>query len=714
MPAMHRIRRAIVMPFVENLFRARPVFRLPLGRPLALSLLAVAVCAGWPARAADTAKDKPKSQAVTLEAVKVTAEKSGRSLKDTAASVTVLDGETLDRRGIDDSRAAMGQIPNVTNSGPGNLAPAVRGVDGTGSAQGADAFFAGSRARLGVQVDGRPASYNEVVFGNASLWDVEQVEMLNGPQSTLQGRNAIAGTLVIKTRDPTWSPEGAVRLLAGNQGRGQAAFYLSGPVSDEVALRISGDYQARHSVVKFQPYQGVGDPGQYAMRTLRAKLLYEPAALPGFHELVTVQHADSRGPQVANEARPFGQHQALSPEMPVFAPSSDSVISDTNWAFADRLSFENLLTATDLTVRRRAPPGSGIARIDTDEYMLEPRLRLDQGDGVLSGVVGVHMFRTYQREFIDFPVDERFHDRVNTNALFGEGVLALGDRFDLTFGARYEQEHHRRYGGDGAVVAISLDETDREFLPKLGLAWHPGDQWTLGVYTSRGYNGGGGGITYETPIVNYSYKPEHVRDYEAYFRGDLAGGRVEWTGNVFYGDYRDMQLPFDLNPDPAVWSVVVRNAPKAKNYGVETSLRWHASDTLDLYGNLGLLRTRVTSYPDSGIEGNAFARSPNATGGLGVDWHGWRGFEASLNARYSDGYWSDIEHMPRGHTKPYWLANARVGHRAHGLYTFVYVDNLFDEDTPLAIGPGATPAQDGAVLPQPRSYGIGMQWDFLP
>ena len=498
-------------------------------------------------------------------------------------------------------------------------------------------------------------------------------------------------------------------IIVGALGAGVLGFLIGLPT-----LRLSGDYQARDSVVKFQPYPGTDDPGHYAMRTLRGKLLYTPRALPGFCELVTVQHADARGPQASTEARPFGGHRALSPQMPVFVPSSDSVISDTSWAFAERLTFENLLSATDLSVERRAPPRSGIARIDTDEYMIEPRLRLDRGDGVLSGVVGVHAFRTTQSEFIDFPVDERFRDRVNTDALFGEGVLALGERVDLTFGARYEREHHRRHGGDGAVVAISLDETDREFLPKLGLAWHPGEHWTLGAYTSRGYNGGGGGITYEVPIVNYTYKPEHVRDYEAYFRGDLAGGRVEWTGNVFYGDYRDMQLPFDLNPDPAVWSVVVRNAPKAKNYGVETSLRWHASDTLELYGNLGLLRTRVTSYPDSGIEGNAFARSPNATGGLGVDWHGWRGVEASLNARYSDGYWSDIEHMPRGHTKPYWLANARVGHRAHGLYTFVYVDNLFDEDTPLAIGPGATPAQDGAVLPQPRSYGIGMQWDFLP
>lgn len=652
---------------------------------------------------------------VNLDEITVIASKTGQSLKDTAASTVVLDADTLEQRGIDSSRDVLQHIPNVSSSGPGNLAPAVRGVDGTGSAQGADAFFAGSRARLSVQIDGRPASYNEVVFGNASLWDIQQVEMLRGPHSTLQGRNAIAGTLVVKTRDPTWSPEAAVRLMAGNQARGQAAFYLSGPVSDEVALRLSGDYQMHRSVLYFEPYEGMDDPRQYAVYTLRGKLLYEPTALPGFRELLTVQHSDARGPQAATQARPYGHHHPQFPKMPVFEPQSDSLISDTRWQFADRLRFENLLSATDLTVRRYAEPGSGIVHIDSHEYMLEPRLRLDRGDGRLSGVVGVHLFRTLQNESIDFPVDEHFRDRVDTEAVFGEGVLALGDRFDLTFGLRYERERHRRHGGDGAVVAIALDETDSVFLPKLGLAWHPDEQWTVGVFTARGYNGGGGGITFNVPIVNYSYKPEHVRNYEAYFRADLADGRVEWTGNMFYGDYRDMQLPFDLNPDPAVWSVVVRNADRAHNYGAETSLRWHVQPSLELYGSLGLLKTKVSSYPDSGIEGNQFARAPAVTADLGFHWQGDGGFETGANAHYSSAYWSSIKNLPRGRTDPYWLVNVRAGYRtAGGLHTFVFVNNVLDEDTPLLVEPGATPALDGAILPQPRNYGIGIQWNFMP
>ena len=95
------------------------------------------------------------------------------------------------------SEGVLGNIANVTSSGTQNLAPAVRGVDGTGPAQGADAFLGGTRPRLNITVDGRTASYNEVIFGELGLWDVSQVEVFRGTQSLLQGRNSIAGNVML-------------------------------------------------------------------------------------------------------------------------------------------------------------------------------------------------------------------------------------------------------------------------------------------------------------------------------------------------------------------------------------------------------------------------------------------------------------------------------------------------------------------------------------
>jgi len=687
--------------------RARP--RLRLSFPfIALSL---ALCAAPAAADAANEADSP----VTLKTTVVTAEKQGRPRQDTATSADVLDADALEQRGLFGSRDVLDNAANVTGLGQGNAAPAIRGVDGTGASQGVDAFFAGSRPRLNVTVDGRPLSFNELVFGDSGLWDVEQVELLRGPQSLLQGRNAVAGTLAIKTRDPSFAPEAGAMLLGGNLHRGEAAFYASGPVAaDELAVRVSADIQRRDSFVDFAPFPGVGDPRQFDTRTYRAKLLYQPAGLADFSQLVTFQHAQSRAPQVESVARPFEAGLPGSAEMPVFASRADSLVSDTRWAFADRLSFENLLAATDLRVDRFAPVGTGVAAIDTRQYVLEPRLVLERGDSAVSGILGAYLFRANQHETIDYPVPEAFADRVRTAALYAEGRILLRRDLELTLGARYERETHRRYGGEGALVHIDIDETYDAFLPKLGLAWHPAANWTLGVVASRGYNAGGGGVTFSQPISSYSYEPEYVRDYEAYFRGDLAGGRVQVTGNLFYGDYRDLQLPFVLNPDPLAYAYVVRNAKRAYNAGAELGLRWLATDALELRADVGLLRTRITDYPGSGIEGNRFAGAPSFTSNFGFTWRGAHGLELGADVRRSNAYYSDVENRAFGRIDPYWLARVKGGVRIGSAYVFAGVDNLFDERDPIAIFTytGVPSALDTATPQRPRTWYAGVRFDF--
>src|SRR5690606_23147886 len=98
---------------------------------------------------------------------------------------------------------------------PSSTAPAVRGIDGTGPGVGADAFFAGTRPRLSYQVDNRTLTHNEAIYLDGLLWDTQQVEVYRGPQSTLQGRNAIAGVVAVKTVDPAFSWDGRVRGVVG-------------------------------------------------------------------------------------------------------------------------------------------------------------------------------------------------------------------------------------------------------------------------------------------------------------------------------------------------------------------------------------------------------------------------------------------------------------------------------------------------------------------
>ena len=667
-----------------------------------LSGLALLLLAG-PALAEDTA----------LSEVVVTGEKVRRSLRDTASSVSVTSGRDLDRRvDIVTTSDLLSRIPNVVTVEPSNLAPAIRGLDGTGPAQGADAFFAGTRPRLNTQVDGRTLSHNEAIFSDATLWDSESIEVFRGPQSTLQGRNAVAGAVIVKTRDPTFDWSGTARAIVGSRETRQVSGAISGPiVADQVAFRLSGDWRRSDSFTDFTPYEGVGDPGESESLALRGKLLIQPAAAPDFRALVTISHLEAHAPQTADVSYPFDDHVASYPFQPRFRTRATSAIVEASQGFGPGLSFEVLASATDLQVQRYAVAGDGNAKIDGEELVLEPRLRFGQQGDRFRGFVGAHVFRADQDEYIDMFGGGPFDDRTRTYAAFAEGIVALIPALDLTLGGRLEREERRRTGGVGPFL-IDFDATYEVFLPKASLAWRVNDDVTVGVLASRGYNGGGAGFTYEAPFESYTFKPEFVWNYEAFARLALADGRLNIEANAFYDRYRDLQLPFDLNPDPALWSSVVRNADRAESYGAEVTARVLVIPGLEAYGTAGLLQTEVTSYPGSGVEGHELPRSPAASFDVGFDYSHSSGLELGADARYSESYFSAIDNAPRGKVDPFWVANARAGYRISNLRLFASVTNLFDETGPVLLYPGATFADDTATILTPRTFPVGLQVDF--
>ena len=242
----------------------------------------------------------------------------------------MLDSAALEKRpALDGLNDLLGRIPNVTMTGTGNEGPAVRGIDGTGPASGANAFLAGTRSRFNLQVDGRPASYNEIVFGDAGIWDVQQIEILRGPQSTLQGRNAIAGTLAMKTRDPTFEREIKVRAVGGNMQNRQYSAALSGPIVDEqVAFRLSADQKTSESYVLTSPFvsrwREIDEPRKVETHQFRGKLLLKPRALEGFSALLTLSHSDFSGPQQEIVRAPFEEHVTRFDPMPLFEPRTNT------------------------------------------------------------------------------------------------------------------------------------------------------------------------------------------------------------------------------------------------------------------------------------------------------------------------------------------------------------------------------------------------------
>lgn len=646
---------------------------------------------------------------LVLDPVTVAGERVERSLRDTASSVSVVDAKTIDAQpGLTGTNKVMESLANVVAVEPSNYAPVIRGVDGSGAAVGATAFFAGVRPRLTTQVDGRAASFNEMIFGDVSMWDVEQIEVFRGPQSTVQGRNSIAGAVVVKTKDPTFAPEAKARAIVGNHDTRQYSGMVSGPVvEDQVAVRVAVDRWTSVSELPFTAYQGEADPEDYQSTTLRAKLLLEPKKLDGLRALLTLNHSNYEGPQGEMVKYPFGDGVPQNANVSTFNPRSTSGILDTTWVLTDSLTWENRLTLTDFSVRRHSAPSTGNLEISGNEGSLEPRLRFSALDDHLTGFGGYYGLRSQQTEYIDLWGGHGYSDKTSTDALFGEATLNVADRYDLTAGMRFEQEDRDREGGSGNY-ALNFHETYKTFLPKLGAAWHVTENATVGAVVSRGYNGGGAGMTFAAPFMTYTYEPEYVWNYETYGRVDLMGGALRLNGNLFYADYKNMQLPVSIGTN----SSVIRNANEAVTYGAEIGARWKALQELELSGEIGLLKTEVVRYSGSGLEGNDLPHAPALTATFGALYRPIEDLDLGIDARYSEAYYTEVTNAPRGKTDPYWVVNARASYDLGGPRVFGYVNNLFDTDTPIDIFASTTQSADYAIMLRPRTFGLGVEMSF--
>lgn len=204
----------------------------------------------------------------------VTGEKFRRSLKETPASVAVATNRAIDEQAMVSAYDVLDRTPNV----------AVDGSRTSFSIRGIDAFNvsgAGEGTLASVYVDGAAIPRLALASGPLDLFDVAQVEIWRGPQSTVQGRNALAGAVIINTADPTFSWSGKTRLLLTDEdGQRRLGMALGGPITEgEVAFRLAGEASKAGGLIHNVTNQADGDP-QHS-RTLRGKLLLQPRVLPG-------------------------------------------------------------------------------------------------------------------------------------------------------------------------------------------------------------------------------------------------------------------------------------------------------------------------------------------------------------------------------------------------------------------------------------------------
>lgn len=180
----------------------------------------VAAAAAWGSVPLTQAQDG----AFMIEEVVVTARKRAENLQEVPIAITAIDEQTLQRAGVERAADYIGLIPNVTLVDTANVGDTQVSIRGIVSTRDAESTFA-------YVVDGvlstNPNSFNEELF------DVEQIEVLKGPQGALYGRNAVAGAILVTTRQPGNEFEAKISGGVGNQDASKVGASISGPLVED-------------------------------------------------------------------------------------------------------------------------------------------------------------------------------------------------------------------------------------------------------------------------------------------------------------------------------------------------------------------------------------------------------------------------------------------------------------------------------------------------
>lgn len=349
---------------------------------------------------AQVAASAPKVQDDTSGEIVVTGEKANRSLQETPASVSVATNQMIVEQNLIDVYDVLERTPNVA-IGANRNSFTIRGIDAF------NVSGAGDGALASVYVDGAVLPRAALNNGPLDLYDIAQVEVFRGPQSTVQGRNALAGAVIVRTTDPDYAWSGRARLMMTDaDGQRRAAGAIGGPIVDgQIAFRLAGEIARADGLLYNTTLHQDADPR--ASETVRGKLLFTPDALPRFRLVATYLHDRHTRGAFANEFdAPYDREDRIVTED--FA-SATRIVSDigtveATYDLGRGFGLTSVTNYSNVAAKYRADPDRNpmpgqTSRTRDPAKTLQQELRLTLDLGWVQGLAGAYYLREDNRDY---------------------------------------------------------------------------------------------------------------------------------------------------------------------------------------------------------------------------------------------------------------------------------------------------------------------------
>lgn len=666
------------------------------------------------------------AQSSAIEEIVVTADFRASTLNDIPASISIVDSELIARRNALHLEDVLLNTPNVNVASGASRSRyfQLRGIGETGQ------FTEPLNPSVGLLIDGVDFTG---VGGAAMLYDVEQVEVLMGPQGTRYGSNALAGLINLQSRAPTATPSYGLQLQAENyDGRGLAG-YVSGPLGERAAYRLSAQSIESDG---FGKNRFIDRPTNYRdEQTLRGKLNFDitdgitldtTAALIDIDNGYDAFSLDNTRDTLADEPGFDNQDSLLGSArlrietfeyvtleaLAGYARSETAYGYDEDWIHTGFHPDE--YSSTDAFYRDRDAMSTELRLLSTDAGALF--------GGRTSWVAGLYSLEEevgLRRVYTWLPEDFRSSHDVRRTALYAETTTQLNDVWSLDAGLRTERFEANYSDSD----ALAFAPRDTLHGGKLALNYRTRNDNLLYASLSRGYKTGGFNLDGSLDADLREYDAEFLWNYEVGFKGELLDGRLQTQAALFIMERDDVQVGSSLvrmrDNGSSEFIEFIGNAAAGSNRGMELSANFAANDTMQLYGTLGLLDSEYDDFINTAGEdltGREQAHAPSYQYTFGTRFALGYAWNLDVNVQGRDGFYFSDSHSLRSDS--YALLNASLVWTHAQWQATLWARNLTDEDYYVRGYYFGNDPRDGYAdhgytqLGEPRRFGLTVRVDY--
>ena len=628
------------------------MYRKQLSVAIVCALLAPGV---WAQDAETTGAATAESQAKTLDAITVTARRRSESIQDVPVAISAFGEEALKDLQASTVEGLQGVVPNM------NI------VQGRGSANSVNVFIRGIGQPdalqtfdpgVGMYVD--DVYYSRINGSMFSLFDVQQVEVLRGPQGTLYGKNSTGGAIKVTTKNPFDDTGGSVEATVGNFGRREGKFYVSGELNDSVAMSLAGALIDSDGYVT-DPATGRKYNGEET-KALRAKVAFKVS--DSVNATLSIDHNKQDAPltlgrptapllqtdlasgTVILKPAPTGEYDfrtstsfgAGNNQQLTHQGASLALDWDMNaeWRFKSISAWRKLKTHSFIDIdASEFQLGDVLVAIDQNQKSQEFQFQYDNGSN-LQAIFGLYYMNesvpSHQEAYADdlfafagMPITflRTIDDDLETTskAAFAHMSWEFTPTWTLAAGLRYsrdEKDYFRTTSTFWGPLFAAINETVAFQGRQSWDAWTPSVSLQKAfspnmmgyVSANRGFKSGGfnGRANSVLETSQAEFDPEFVWTYEAGLKMRSNDGRLQGNVTAFHSEYKDFQArvseivnPGSLTP---TFSFPVLNAASLKIDGIEFEGAAVFGTGTRLSGQLSYMNARYDKFVDPRVQLN--------------------------------------------------------------------------------------------------------------